>query len=179
MQHFAQTSFGTVSFNTVSFNKAAKYLLVALGLTAIMQSNVIASESVFSTTLRLLKPITLTQNKDLTFDEVIAGSNQSLTTSPEDSKAVSFTAGGEPNSAVTASIVENSVTLISGLGEDSTTKITMDTFTMGGDLTIAGNGVFDANGVLSDLRVGATVHIEGEDQPGDYTATATFRVVYN
>ncbi|MBL4865315.1 MAG: DUF4402 domain-containing protein [Pseudomonadales bacterium] len=121
----------------------------------------------------------MTQNKDLTFDEIIAGTTQSITTSPEDNNAVSFSAGGEPNSAVTASVVENSVILISGLGEDSTTKITMDSFTMGGDLTVAGNGVFNSNGLLADLRVGATVHIEGEDQPGDYSAIATFRVVYN
>ena len=46
-------------------------------------------------------------------------------------------------------------------------------------MSAAGAASFDVSGGLSDLRVGGTAKVESDDIPGDYTGSATFRLVYN
>lgn len=161
----------------------SRKVLTQLGLVALAASfagaSVHADTVSFPASIKLLKPIALTQTGELSFGEVIAGSATTVTTAPDDGNAVAFAAVGEPLRAVTGSIVEDSIVLISGEGSTPQEQITVDSFQTGGSLSEDGSAVFDTEGTLNDLRIGATAHVEAEDVPGNYIATATFRLVYN
>lgn len=138
-----------------------------------------ASEERFNTSFKLLKPISITQQSDISFAELKAGKNARVTTRANDNSAIVFSASGQPNTSITATIVEDQITLVTGNGESSEKQIVVNQFTTGGNLNQNGSATFDANGQLSDLRVGATAHVLASNQAGDYTSNATFRVVYN
>lgn len=144
-----------------------------------LQTSVFAEEELFQVNLTLLEPITLTQQSALNFPPVVAGVDTTLVTTPESTNAVKFSATGEPLTGVTGSVVEDFIimTTADGLAEEQ--QIRVDTFTTGGDIDTNGAGNFDSNGELNNLRLGATAHIEASDEPGLYTSSATFRLLYN
>lgn len=159
--------------NKSTLNKIAA---LTLGLGVVGAAN--ATDESFNIGIKLIAPIVITETNALSFVETVAGTAQDVITAPSDGIAAQFTATGELLRAVTGSVVESSVVITTGDGADSTKQMTIQDFTLGGDL-VGGTANFDASGDLSDLRVGATAKVEADDIPGDYAGSATFRLVYN
>ena len=154
------------------------YSLVAASL--IYSSSVFAApeQETFSVKLHLMKPITITQTTELSFNSVVAGDSVDLKTTPTDSNAVRIAAGGEPNAAFQGTVVEDSVLLETGDGIGPHEKILVDAFSLGGDMNSGGNGYFNEQGEVENLRIGATAHVNAKNIPGRYVSTATFRLNY-
>lgn len=140
-------------------------VLCLLGISAL------ASDKSFDVTMKLLKPIAITKVQDLLFpDTTLTGSAFTVVVATGDSGAASFTATGGKSRSIAKSIVETSIDMsASGV----TGKIAVDTF------TLAGPTAFDSSGNITGLKVGATAHVLADSEDGDYSGTATLRVVYN
>lgn len=132
----------------------------------------------FLATMKLLAPIVITETQALSFADTVSGVNSTVVTAAADGAAATFTATGEPSRAVTGSVVEASIDMITNVGATAQEVIVVDTFTTGGDLDGTGSGTFNASGALNNLQIGATANVSSDDIPGDYQGTATFRLVY-
>lgn len=137
-----------------------------------------AVDESFNATLNLLSPITLETVKDLDFEATLANQNVDVTTVSSDPKAAVFSAKGSANWQVAGGVVESSIEMVTGDGSDQTKRITVDSFTYGGDMDSSGLAVFDGSGNLNDLRVGGTAHVQSDDIAGSYVGQATFRLTY-
>ena len=163
------------------FFKRSKPLLAAVAVSSIFASVVYAADEPFNATMSLIAPIVITETQALSFTNTVTGNALPVVTAAGDGTAATFTATGEASTGVTGSVVESNITMQHSTWStsDATREITVDTFTLGGDMN-AGTGVatFSAGGALSDLRVGATSNVEANDIAGAYAGTATFRLVY-
>ena len=129
-----------------------------------------ATDQSFNASLKLFKPITITKLQDLLFpDTTLTGSAFSLVVLPADSGAATFNAQGGKNRNITKSIVESSINM-SASGVTGT--IAVDTF------VLTGPTAFDSSGNANGIKVGATAHVLAASEDGNYTGTATLRVVY-
>ncbi len=124
-------------------------------------------------------PIVITEQKGLTLGNAVAGFAATLVIAPTDAGAAVFSASGDPNTPVIASIVEGSIVLTTGSGSGAGRQIVLDSWTFGGSLAADGTAVLDAQGKLSNMRVGATANIESDDIGGDYSASPTLRLLPN
>jgi|GEM_PF-6839948 len=103
-------------------------------------------------------------------------SSQRVTVAPDDSGAAIFSATGDPFQTVTVTVRESSGFMVQGAEE-----IKVNKFKYGGSLTKrrkSGIGVFDAAGVLTNMRIGATAKIPRNIPSGFYQGTFTLRIVY-
>lgn len=157
----------------------AKRFLTALLLGSLLAANTQAATKSFNVGISLITPIKMTLQSPLNFPSTTAGNSATVTTDPADTGSVHFVATGEPNAAITGTILENQVTLTTSDGLGSEKQITVDNFVTGGDMNESGLATFDENGALDNLRIGATAHIDADNIPGSYSTTATYRVVYN
>ena len=124
--------------------------------------------------------IAITEIQSLSFNTMLTGTAVSVVTAPTDANAAIFDATGEANQLVTVSIVENSVKMDNG-GTGAANKISIASWTFGGSLSdVGGSGVanFNALGVISNMRVGATAVVESKDNAGLYQTSVTMRLVY-
>ena len=146
-----------------------KKLFIMISLMMI-SGTVMATDQSFSVSLKLFQPITITKVQDLLFpDATITGSAFTVVVLPADSGAASFTAQGGKNRNITKSVVESSVNMAaSGVAGN----IAVDTF------VLSGPTAFDATGNATGIKVGATAHVLAGSLDGNYTGTATLRVVY-
>lgn len=149
------------------------------GLSLGLINSASAADETFTSKLTLLAPITVTNTSDLDFGTYEGGQNNNITVAAADAGAATFSSTGEASTAVTGVIVESSIEMTTGDGIGTTKRITVDTWTYGGDMDASGVATYDGSGNLSNLRVGGTAHAEVEDIAGNYTGTATFRVTYN
>ena len=108
--------------------KLSNKALIALSAAAIFSTSVQASDEGFSSSMTLLAPILITETSALTFANAVSGSAPPVTSSAASANAAQFTATGEASSAVTGSIVEASITMITGDGVGSTKQIVVDVF---------------------------------------------------
>ncbi len=158
--------------------KNVKTLIKAATLSALtvasFQSH--AVDELFDVSLKLLTPITITETQALDFGETVAGSASTLVVAAADANAAVFTASGEAAETASVQIVEANITLTTDDGSDTTKQITVDNFSLGGDVS---GGSMTFSGGADDIRVGATANVEAEDIAGDYSGTATLQVVYN
>ncbi len=160
--------------NTTS--NISKLVALTLGLGIVGSAQ--ATDEPFNASMKLIAPIIVSETKALSFVEAVAGTADTVITAAGDGEAAIFTATGEASRAVTGSVVESSITMTTG-GGGATEQITVDTFTTGGNLSaLDGSAAFDGTGNLVDMRIGATANIDATDVAGDYTGSATFRLVY-
>ncbi len=169
-----ETEFDAMQKNTLNFLAVISCGLV---MTLCSVSTAIAANESFSVTMFLKRPLLITEVNSLSFPDTNIGSSVSVVTEPEDAMATTFLATGIANAAVTGSIVENSITLVTG-GSSVSEQILVDQFTTGGDMSSKGNAVFSSLGILKNLRIGATANIRAENVAGAYSGTATFRLIY-
>ena len=136
-----------------------------------MSMNAMATDQSYNLSLRLLKPITITKVQDLSFpDRTITGSAFNVVVATGNSGAAIFTAQGSKYRSITKSVVESTINM-SAPGVVGT--IAVDTF------SFTGTTSFDGSGNATGLKVGATAHILASSQDGNYSGSATYRVVYN
>ena len=57
-------------------------------------------------------------------------------------------------------------------------KIKVNKFKLGGSINKRGKAKIPANGVLENIRVGATAHVNKGDLIGEYQGSATMQVIY-
>ena len=146
-----------------------KKLFILISLFA-LSATVYATDQSFNATLKLFKPITITKVQDLLFpNTTLTGSAFTVVVLTGDSGAATFNAQGGKSRNITRSVVESSINM-SAPGVVGT--IAVDTF------GIAGPTAFDGSGHANGLKVGATAHVLAASEDGDYSGTATFRVVY-
>ncbi|MEI6093084.1 MAG: DUF4402 domain-containing protein [bacterium] len=147
-----------------------KKISTLLGLGLLLASNVHATDQSFNLTLKLYKPITITKIQDLLFpDTTLTGSAFDITVATTGSGAATFNAQGGKNRNITKSIVESSINMSA---PGVTGSIAVNTF------AISGPTAFDSSGNANGLKVGAVAHVLAASEDGNYTGTATFRVVY-
>ena len=139
-------------------------LMMMVGATAM------ATDQSFNISLKLFKPITISKLQDLLIpDATLTGSAFTIVVATGDTGAATFNAQGGKNRSITRSVVESSIDMsASGV----TGVIAVDSF------VLAGPVAFDASGDANGLKVGATAHVLAASEDGDYTGTATLRVVY-
>lgn len=124
-------------------------------------------------------PIVILEQKGLTLGAALAGFASTVVIAPTDADAAVFNASGDANAPVVASIVENSIVLTTGSGSGAAQQIVVDSWTFGGSLAADGTGVLDAQGQLTNIRIGATATVESDDIGGDYSASPTLRLIAN
>ena len=150
-----------------------KKCLTILALTMLVGSTAYAADQSFNATLKLKAPIIITPLTNLAFpDASITGSAQNITVAPADAGAASFSATGGKNRNITRSVVESSINMNAGVVGDN---IAVDTFVLSGPTAFNGSGAILA---ASPIKVGATAHVLASNADGDYSGTATFRLVY-
>ena len=146
-----------------------KKLFIVISL-LMVSGTAMATDQSFSTSLKLFQPITITKAQDLLFpDTTLTSSAFNITVLPADSGAATFNAQGGKNRNITKSVVESSINM-SASGVTGT--IAVDTF------VLSGPTAFDSTGNANGIKVGATAHILAASQDGNYSGTATLRVVY-
>ncbi len=136
-----------------------------------------AADEPFNVTIELQSPIVLSEINGLSFVSTPTGMNTDVVTAPRDALAATFSVRGNPNTAVTGSVVESSITMTTGAGGINE-QIVVDNFTTGGGLNRIGKGTLRASGSLKDIRVGGTAHVKANNVAGSYIGTATFRLLY-
>lgn len=135
-----------------------------------LSSTAMATDQSFNLSLKLFKPITISKVQDLLFpDATLTGSAFNVVVLPADSGSATFNAQGGKNRNITRSIVESSINM-SASGVVGT--IAVDTF------VLSGPTAFDSSGNANSIKVGATAHVLAASEDGNYTGTATLRVVY-
>ncbi len=150
-----------------------KSLMLVLGM--VLSFQVYAADETFTASIQILTALSVTEQTALAFPTTEASTAaQTVVVAPTDSGAATFDIAGESNYAVTASIVESSLTMT-----NQNTSIVVDTFTFGGNLSSTGTGTLSASGGLTGARVGATANIPANPKSGSYSGNLTFRVVYN
>ena len=138
-----------------------------------------ASDESFNASIQLLEPITITESQSLSFEPTLSKQAVNVVTAPSDTRAAVFSAQGTANESISASVVETSIVMSKdGTGINANETITVDSFKYGGNLASDGTGSFDSSGSLTNMRVGATAHVQSDDVSGDYIGTATLRVTY-
>lgn len=154
-----------------------KRFLISLAAAAMLATPAMATDEPFVASITIYTPIVITETSPLSFGAIVgSGVPQTVVVAPIDPGAATFDLAGEPNMAITATIVEASLPITVGA-----TTITIDTFTFGGSLTPgagSGTGTLDATGALAGTAVGATANIPANPDPGLYSGTLNYRVVY-
>jgi hypothetical protein len=118
--------------------------------------------------IRLLKPIITTQVRPLDFPDAEAGIGQNLVVNPTSEKAAVFELTGSRNSVINSSVLENSITLTSS---SNNSTVTIDGFKVTAPSAMNDQG-------KATIKIGGTAHVEAADMDGDYSGSATLRVVY-
>ena len=148
--------------------KMKKLFIMICALT--ISASAMATDKSFNVSLKLFKPITITKVQDLLFpDTTLTGSAINLIVLPADSGAANFTAQGGKSRNITKSVVESSINMAAA---GVVGNIAVDTF------VLSGPTAFDGSGNITGIKVGATAHILAASEDGNYTGTATLRVVY-
>ncbi len=132
-------------------------------------------EANLTAVMHVSQPIVITAQHNLDFGEVVSGAAADVVVAASDASAAQFSATGEADAEVVAGMVANNISMTNAKTND---KITVDTWTYGGDINKQNVATFSNSGKLSDLRVGGTAHVTANVAGGDYTGTGKFRLTY-
>jgi hypothetical protein len=145
-----------------------KKLLIMI---AMLSATAMATDRSFNVTLKLYKPITIDKVQDLLFpDATLTGSAFDIAVATSDTGAAAFNAQGGKNRSISSSIVESSISMSA---PGVATSIAVDNF------VVSAPTAFDNSGNANGIKVGATAHVLSNSEDGNYSGTATMRVVYN
>lgn len=129
----------------------------------------IATDTPFIAHMRLYKPLVISEVEALAFPKVISGSTEDLVVGSSGDSAAKFDLAGNANTDMVAGIIENSVTVSA---PNVPKPVVVDSFTVRAPLALNDSG----RGTIS---VGATAHIDGYSEEGNYyISSGTLRVVY-
>lgn len=164
--------------------KLSKQLMVAgCALAAIASTSGYASRSGdygqinFNVALVLFSEIEVEKVTDLNFGDVMINGAKNVVVSVNSDGVAKFRASGDRNARIIAAVVQKSIKIKSGTSGPNH-EITVDNWSYGGNVNGQGQGRFDVNGNLQNIRVGATAHILANTKYGNYNGSATMRVTY-
>lgn len=169
-----------MQFNAKQAVMAAAFA-TALTLTAAPAK---AVDTTFNATMSILTALTVAKNADLAFGNYEAGIATVVTVAPGSAGVANFDiTAGAATTAVTISVVEPSINMITGAGALPSEQIPVNNWTFGGvGVTDLGGGTgsltTDALGQFTGIEVGGDATLDGTDVVGAYSGSATFRVVY-
>lgn len=151
----------------------------------LITSSAFATDATFTVSSQIINNIALTNQQGITFptQEVVSGDTP-ITVGPTDAAAAIFSAIGEAGKNATGSVTDTNIQLsCTSAATCGTDAITVNNFTLGGDLAAGGRVTFpgalgSGTGNLTNLRIGATETLTSADRAGTYSGTATFRLVY-
>ena len=143
-------------------------MLLAILLIFNFHNAAIATDAPFTVSLKLLKPIAISEIRSLAFQDTATGSSTSLIVASSDDTAAKFDLVGSANANIISTVVENSV-LISAPGVSN--SVVVDNFTVKAPLALNGMG-------RGTIGVGGTAHVGTDSEDGNYMGAATLRVVY-
>ncbi|PCI52281.1 MAG: hypothetical protein COB51_00110 [Moraxellaceae bacterium] len=169
-----------MSATKTKFTNPSRVALAITVLLCFFSSRNYADDQAFNPSMVLIgTSLAIYEQQGLSFgNQLVPAVDTDLVVAPIDSKAAYFNVTGEPNLAVTASIVERKISITNGQAGKKN-KMDVTDFTLGGSVDASGNGSFDNQGLLDNVRVGATTTIASDNNLGVYQGTATLRVVYN
>ncbi len=150
-------------------------------LVAAFLSPLNSSEVSFNARMSLVEPVLVVQGQGLNFPELQPGKSAVVTISSDNKrKAAMVTAIGHEETLVTAAVVENSIFISTGSDLTNNEKITVESWTYGGDLVDSGGyGKSTLNkNEINKLQIGASAYVLAENVGGFYTGKATLRVIY-
>lgn len=134
-------------------------------------------QTTFNVTLTLFSEIKVEKVKDLEFGDVVMGQAKNIVVNDLSDQAAKFRANGDRNARISVKVVEESIkmkTQTSGPKHE----IVVDQWNYGGNVDGNGDGHFDVNGAIQNIRVGGVAHVRADNEYGNYTGTATLRVTY-
>ena len=149
-------------------------LLIAISATGYSQASITATA-----TVTILKPLSITKEADMNFAEVTSNeSSGTVVLSPNSSRTVSGGASFPSQSTQTAQAASFKIK-----GEEAAYSITVpeEILLSDGSRTLrVDNFTHNSAGTLEEgtetVYVGATLHINGNQEPGTYENTSDFRV---
>ncbi len=163
------------------YRKLSKGLLCALFFAGFsIHTSTFATDASFTITATLLENISLTNSQGLDFGNLtLVSSATPVVIAPTDPGAAKFSAQGTSNDAATGSVVETTATVACTTSAScGTDTMTISNFTLGGDMDSTGSTNFGATGELNNLLIGGTLTVDPSNRYGNYSGTATFRLVY-
>ena len=128
----------------------------------------IATDAPFTVSLKLLKPIAISEVRSLAFPDTATGNSTSLVVTSGDDSAAKFDLVGSANTNIVSTVVENSIA-ISAPGVSN--SLVVDNFTVKAPLALNSQG-------RGTIGVGGTAHVGTDSNDGNYIGAATLRVVY-
>ena len=132
-------------------------------------NSVTATDMSFTVGLTLLKPITISETRSLSFpDTVLTGSSTDLTVTSNDTNAAELSIAGSANKNIETTVVEEHIAIAA---PEASKPIIVDGFTVRAPVALNDQG----KGTIS---VGGTAHVGADSENGDYIGAATLRVVY-
>ena len=153
--------------------------IIALAIASIASSATVQAEDQnFAASLEIMAPISIQVVRNLEFESTFVGHNEPIVTAPNSAKAAVFAAQGAAGWEARGYVVQNSIIMTTGNGQNHTFMIPVDRFSYGGDMDYNGRTQFDHLGKIDNLRVGATAHVTNHNVKGFYQGTATFRLCY-
>lgn len=127
-----------------------------------------ATDSPFSVSLKLFKPIVISEVKNLAFPDTMLGFSKDLVVSSTDDNSAQFDLVGSSGANIVTAIMENSINLSA---PGVSTAVLVDNFTVKAPVALNSSG-------KGTIGVGGTAHISSDNQDGNYIGLATLRVVY-
>ena len=127
-----------------------------------------ATDAPFAISVKILKPIAISEVKSLAFPNTNTGSSTSLVVGSADENAAEFSLAGSANTNIVSTVVESSIS-ISAPGVS--TPVLVDNFTVKAPLALNDQG-------KGTIGVGGTAHINQDSEDGNYIGSATLRVIY-
>jgi hypothetical protein len=115
----------------------------------------------------------VTKLSDLVFPVQIWGLASNPIVNVSDAGAATFSATGTAGRTARITVRQATIYMTNG-GGGANNKITISNFQVNN-----GTPVFDPLGNLNNIRVGARAQITNKKNEGDYSGTATLRLVYN
>ena len=142
------------------------FLVVLLALN--IQNSAMATDAPFAVSMKLLKPIVISEVRSLSFPNTNTGISTSLIVGSSDEKAAEFNLVGSANTNIISAIVESSIS-ISAPGVSN--PVLVDNFTVKAPLALNDQG-------KGTIGVGGTAHVTQDSEDGNYIGSATLRVIY-
>ncbi|MBF0237766.1 MAG: DUF4402 domain-containing protein [SAR324 cluster bacterium] len=133
-------------------------------------------------------PLSIEERSDLRFPTVVSNTdNNDIIVDPEDSGAAVFEVKGTPYQEIRVFILNDETYMYpvditqnsSNSSGDSVIKVMR--FTYGGSLRDSGKGgegYLNAQGTMTNMRIGATATLQNSPLPGSYQGQLILRVVY-
>ena len=127
-----------------------------------------ATDTPFTVSVILLKPLAISQVKSLAFPSTNIGISTDLVVHSTDDNAAQFQLVGSANTNIISTVVESSISVAApGVSK----QVIVDSFTVNAPLALNDKG-------KGTVGVGGTAHINQDSEDGNYMGSATLRITY-